>query len=76
MPNLTLSIDDDTLRRARIRALEQGATVNALVRRWLEHYADVDRSRDRAIARLLDLAEAAASGRGNATWTRDSLHER
>lgn len=36
MANLTLSIDGSLLRNARIRALEQGTTVNSLVRQYLE----------------------------------------
>ena len=32
MANLTLVIDEDVLRRARVRALQQGTSVNALVR--------------------------------------------
>jgi predicted HicB family RNase H-like nuclease len=39
MGNLTLTIDDDLLRRARIRALEQGTSVNSLVREYLRHVA-------------------------------------
>jgi len=38
MSNLTLTIDDDVLRRARIRALEQGTSVNALVREYLTDF--------------------------------------
>jgi plasmid stability protein len=36
MSNLTITIDEETLRRARIRALEQGTSVNALLRDYLE----------------------------------------
>ena len=36
MANLTLSIDDETLRRARIRAIELDTSVNAIVRTYLE----------------------------------------
>ena len=39
MANLTLAIDEDVLRRARIRALEQGTSVNALLREYLDAYA-------------------------------------
>jgi len=38
--NLTLTIDEDLLRRARIRALEQGTSVNARVRKYLEQLYD------------------------------------
>ena len=37
--NLTITVDDETLRRARIRALSQGTSVNAVLRELLESYA-------------------------------------
>lgn len=33
--NLTLAVDDDTLKRARIRALQENTSVNAVVREYL-----------------------------------------
>lgn len=74
--NLTIAVDDEVLRRARIRALEEGTSVNAVLRQYLESYADAARRRRAAISRLLNLSKTAGSGRGTATWTRDDLHER
>ena len=37
--NLAITIDDETLRRARIHALSQGTSVNAVLREFLESYA-------------------------------------
>ena len=76
MANLTITIDDALLRRARMRALEQGTSVNALLRDYLEAYAGSARLQEQALADLLDLSAAATSRRGAATWTRDQLHER
>ena len=76
MANLTVTIDDELLRRARLRALEQGTSVNALLRDYLVAYAGADDARQRALADLLDLSAAATSRRGAATWTRDDLHAR
>ena len=39
MANLTITIEDDLLKKARIRALEQGTSVNALLRDYLVAYA-------------------------------------
>jgi plasmid stability protein len=77
MANLTLSIDDELLERARIRALEQGTSVNALVREYLEGFAGQEKQRD-AIRGFLELAESSHSGSGpeGRTWTRDELYER
>jgi plasmid stability protein len=74
--SLTITIDDELLRRARLRALEQGTSVNALLRDYLVAYAGADDARQAALADLLDLSAAATSRRGAATWTRDELHAR
>lgn len=77
MANLTLQIEDEVLKRARIRALEQGTSVNALVREYLGALAGTDAART-ARRQVLDLASAstAASGTDGRTWTRDELHDR
>lgn len=76
MANLTLSIDDELLKRARIRALEADTSVNALVRAYLEDFGEGDRSR-RAIGGFLEIARASAasSGGGGRAWSRDELYE-
>ena len=76
MANLTITVDDEVLRRARIRALERGVSVNALLRDYLEAFTGSRGSRARAVSSLLELAERTTSGRGERTWTRDELHER
>lgn len=74
--NLTLTVDNDVLKRARIRALEEDTSVNAILRDYLESYAGGPLRRREAIDRFLALSDDADTGRGNATWTRDDLHER
>jgi len=74
--NLTITIDDEVLKRARIRALEENTSVNAILREYLESYArGVARRRD-AIEHLLRLSRRGEAGRGGASWSRDELHER
>lgn len=77
MANLTLTIDERVLRRARVRALEEGTSVNAIVRQHLERYAGDDQSRD-AIRVILELASEsrASSGPDGRTWTREELYDR
>ncbi|HEY2767789.1 MAG TPA: hypothetical protein VGI76_05995 [Solirubrobacteraceae bacterium] len=77
MANLTLSIDDALLKRARLRALEQDTSVNTLVREYLEDFATAG-SRPLAIAGFLALSESlhAGSGAGGRHWTREQLYER
>jgi plasmid stability protein len=76
MANLTITVDEDTLKRARLRALEHGTSVNAILRDYLEHYAGVKSAQERALKSLLRLSKAATSSRGRKRWSRDDLHER
>lgn len=75
MANLTLSIDDELLRRARIRALENGTSVNAAVRQFLADYAGADRTRQ-AIRGFLEVASHSGAGSDSPgrTWSRDELY--
>lgn len=77
MANLTLTIDDEVLRRARIRALEEGTSVNALVRAYLARFAGADGEASALEdLRVMAADSVASSGTDGRTWTRDALHER
>lgn len=76
MANLTLAIDDQVLQRARLRAMEQGTSVNALLRDYLEAYAGARRARQQAVSELMKMSAKAVSRRGDRQWTRDELHAR
>lgn len=76
MANLTITVDPDVLRKARIRALEQGTSVNAVVRDYLEGFAGASATHQQAVRSLLELSERAISARAERRWTRDELHER
>ena len=76
MTNLTITVDESALKKARIRALEEGTSVNALLRDFLESYAGVRREQQHAIDRILSLSGESVSRRGTRTWSRDELHER
>jgi hypothetical protein len=77
MANLTITVDRQTLSRARIRALEDGTSVNAILRDYLERYAGGGEG-SAALAEFARLATAseASSGPGGRSWTRDEIHER
>ncbi len=77
MANLTIAVADRLLKRARMRALEDGTSVNAVLRTYLERYAGVEDTGE-ALSRFARLAQrsAATSGPGGRTWTRDELHDR
>jgi plasmid stability protein len=75
--NLTLTIDDDVLLRARRRALEHRTSVNALVREYLEGFAGANDASDagRAFVALAERSSGSSGGSGR-SWTRDDVHER
>jgi len=77
MANLTLTIDAEVLRRARIRALERGTSVNAVVSEYLERFAGIGATAT-ALAQFLELAERshASSGPEGRTWRREDLYDR
>lgn len=76
MANLTLTIEEDLLLRARMRALQQGVSVNSLVRDWLERYATDDGQRS-ATEEIIAIARRshASSGDSGRTWTRNDVYE-
>ena len=79
MANLTITVDPETLKRARIKALEEGTSVNALLREYLDSYvgsAD-DRERQlRAMERASEIARRAGLRSGGITWRREDLYDR
>ena len=68
MANLTLSVDDDLLSRARVRAAEQGTSVNAVVRELITGFAATDRV-DSARRRLVALSISSIAGSGGRSPT-------
>jgi len=64
MANLTITVDEETVKRARIRALEEGTSVNALLRGYLEDYSGVRRDRSEAGRKLLELSKNSKAGSG------------
>ena len=73
---LTIRVDDEVLKQARVRALREGTTVSAVVQDYLESYAEGSSRCGAAIHRFFALARITGAGRGDAIWTRDELYER
>jgi plasmid stability protein len=77
MANLTITVDEETVKRARIRALEEGTSVNALLRGYLEKYSGVRRERHEAGRKLLELAKSSGmSSGGKGLPKREELYDR
>jgi hypothetical protein len=77
MANLTITVDDGTLKQARMRALEEDTSVNAVLREYLEEYAGRRREQLEATRRILASSRdsASRSGPGGRGWTREELYE-
>jgi hypothetical protein len=81
---LTITVDDEILGRARIRALEQGTSVNAILADRLQAFAREDEAQARATRSLVALAKESRKGgrkapakkRGGRRWSREDLHQR
>jgi hypothetical protein len=73
--NLTLAVEEEVLKRARLRALEEGTSVNALVRAYLEAYSGVRSQQKDAIARLVELGRKSTGGSEGQRWTREEIYE-
>lgn len=71
--NLTLSVDEQTVARARKRAEALGKSLNQAVREYLQQLAGDDGDAERWIEEFKRL-----SGKGKSAWkfNRDELHER
>jgi hypothetical protein len=76
MANLTIAIEETVLKQARLRALEEGTSVNAVLRKYLEDYGEMRSRQEQAVTDLLRLAKVSSARRGAKRWTRDDLHDR
>jgi plasmid stability protein len=74
MANVTLSIDDDVLRRCRAYAEAHGISLNALIRELLERAVPVssDDAADQELNALMDDLKVSLRGK---RWTRDELYD-
>jgi len=87
MSNLTISVEDEIIKRARVRAIQQGTSLSAKVREFLHRYVNesddmLKKQREDAAARLMQAIEAAtaqtqpeAAARARAGRVRRSLRE-
>ncbi len=74
MANLTITVDQELLKKARLRALREGTSVNRLLRERLESYVNDDQRRRRAIRDLLRLSRSARSGNGGRRIRREDVY--
>lgn len=75
--NITLSIDEDTVKKVRKIAVDKDTTLTAMVREFLESVADSDMAeRQKRIRKLNETFRDYHGKMGPRTWTREDLYER
>ena len=75
--NITLSIDEETVKKVRRIALNKDTTLTAMVRDYLTSIANSDAAdRKEQVARLEESYARLSRDMGPRTWTRDDLYDR
>lgn len=76
MKNITLSVDDETYRLARIKAAEQDTTVSALVRNYLNALSRRGALVPDQTTALFDTLDRAGSYQASSRMSREESHAR
>ena len=73
--NLTVQLDDDVIKQAKVLAARRGTSVSTLVAAELERLVADDNRYEEAYRRA-QRALAGAASRGDRHWRRDDLYDR
>jgi hypothetical protein len=72
LKNITFSVEEDLIQKARERALAEKTTLNAVFRRWLKQYSE----RKKAVAEYDQVMEELKHVYPGRKFTRDEMNER
>jgi hypothetical protein len=73
--NVTFSIDEETLARAKELASQRGVSLDQLIQEYLSEWTS-RMSAEEMIEKLNELWNNSEGNSGGRTWTREELHER
>jgi plasmid stability protein len=76
MTNLTISIDDKLIRKARVRAINEGTSVSARIREFLTVYAEGENRQQVAAQNFIAAARRSKAGSQGVAWTRADAYDR
>ncbi|MCK5155597.1 MAG: ribbon-helix-helix protein, CopG family [Spirochaetales bacterium] len=77
MSNITISLDDDILKKAKKIAIDKDTSFSGLIREYIKGLVDQEERGRLLMIEELDSLFAHSNARiGRKTWTRDELHER
>ena len=75
--NITLSIDEEIVKKVRKIAVDKNTTLTAMVREYLESVATSDMAeRQERVRKLNETVQRLGRNIGSRTWTREDLYER
>ncbi|RDI19058.1 DUF6364 family protein [Pseudacidovorax intermedius] len=76
MTNLTLTLDDAIIKKARVRAIQEGTSVSAKVREFLAAYAMGQDQQQAAAEAFIAAAQRSQANTGAARWSREDAYDR
>jgi predicted transcriptional regulator len=77
MSNITISIDDDLLKKAKKIAIDRDTSFNGLIREYVKELVLREEKFRRLQIKELDTLFTESTARvGDITWSREDLHER
>lgn len=76
MKNVTLSVDEATLREARRIAASRSTSLNAMIREFLDQLTERESHARAARKRIVALSRRSKAERGRSAWRREDLHAR
>lgn len=76
MTNLTIAVDENLIRKARVRAINEGTSVSARIREFLADYAQGNDRQQMAGQAFIAAARRSKANSEGATWTREDAHDR
>lgn len=76
MRNITVSVDDETYKRARVAAAERDTSVSALVKDYLVQFASHETESERLKRKERDIRSQISAFNSSNRLSRDELHRR
>jgi hypothetical protein len=77
MPNITLSVDDEIVKKVRKIAIDKNTTLTAMIREFLYSVAARDvQEKNEAVRKLHRSFKTVSRDMGQRKWSRENLHER
>jgi plasmid stability protein len=76
MKNITVTVDDDIYRRARVRAAEMDTSVSAQVKQFLEQFAQKETEFERLLKQEQKVRAEITGFSASERLSRDDVHDR